>query len=109
MAAKTTAPAPYIPPEEDPKSPFEGLYHLLRRCIHGHSTLQEDVCHYQDVFGHSCEEDLEKAAESEYKEVFFRLYDEAYGTVQMISFYSKHSKYCRELRERVDDLEAESK
>lgn len=106
MATKTTTvPARPIPSEEDPKSPYEGLYHLLRRCIHGHDTDIDSICHYQDVFGHSCEEDLEKAAEGEYKEVFYRLYDEAYGTVQMINFYSKHSAYVRHLHEQIDDLE----
>ena len=104
---KSIAPARPIPAEEDPKSPYEGLYHLLRRCVHGHDTDIDSVCHYQDVFGHSCEEDLEKAAEGEYKEVFYRLYDEAYGTVQMINFYSKHSAYVRNLRERVEDLECD--
>ena len=102
---KNTAPAKPIPAEEDPNSPYEGLYHLLRRCIHGHDTDIDSVCHYQDVFGHSCEEDLEKAADSEYKEVFWRLYDCAYGTVQLINFYGKHSPYCRHLLEQIDDLE----
>ena len=104
---KATAPK-YIPQEEDPNSPYEGLYHLLRRCIHGHDTTTEAICHYQDVFGHSCYEDLEKASESEYKETFWRLYDEAYGTVAMITFYGQHSRYCRDLRERIEDLEAET-
>ncbi len=106
-ATKATAPQ-YIPQEEDPNSPYEGLFHLLRRCIHGHDTTIEAICHYQDVFGHSCIEDLEKASESEYKETFWRLYDEAYGTVAMITFYGQHSRYCRDLRERLEDLEAET-
>lgn len=103
MATKNTT-APYIPQEEDPNSPYEGLFHLLRRCIHGHKTDIDSVCHYQDVFGHSCEEDHEKAAEGEYREVFYRLYEEAYGVVATINFDRKHSVYYRNLREQVDDL-----
>lgn len=104
-ATKATAPQ-YIPQEEDPNSPYEGLFHLLRRCIHGHDTTTEAICHYQDVLGHSCEEEHEKAAESGYRETFYRLYEEAYGVVATINFDRKHSRYARELRERVDDLEA---
>lgn len=104
---KSIKTAPYIPPEEDPKSPFEGLFHLLRRCVHGHDTDIESICHYQDVFGHSCEEDHEKAAEGEYKETFYRLYQEAYGTIAVINFDRKHSVYCRNLRDQIEALESD--
>lgn len=102
---KNNVPAKPIPAEEDPNSPFESVWHLLRRCTRGHDTDIESVCHYQDVFGHSCIEDLEKAAEGDYKETFYRLYDCAYGTVQMISFYANHSAWSRKLNDTIDDLQ----
>jgi len=105
--SKNTASTPCIPPEEDPNSPFEGLFHLLRRCVHSYDTDIESICHYQDVFGHSCEEDHEKAAEGEYKEVFYRLYEKAYGAVEMVKFDRKHSVYYRNLRDRIEALECD--
>ncbi len=97
-----------IPSEEDPKSPNEGLLHLLRRCVHGHETTTEAICHYQDVFGHSSEEEHEKAAEGEYREVFYRLYCEAFGIVETIKFDRKHSVYVRNLRDQIEALECDN-
>lgn len=94
-------------PEEDPTSPHEGLFHLLHRCVHGHDTDIESICHYQDVFGHSCEEDHEKAANSEYRDTFYRLYDEAYGVMATINFDRKHGAYARNLREKIECLECD--
>ena len=103
----TTKNIKIVPPEEDPNSPFEDLYHLLRRCIHGHDTNIEAICHYQDVFGHSSEEDHEKAANGEYKETFYRLYEEAYGVVATINFDRKHSVYARNLHDQIEALESD--
>lgn len=107
MATKSTEAVKNVPQNEDPNSPFEGVFHLLRRCVHGHDTDLEAVCHYQDVFGHSCEEELEAAANGELKDVFYRLYDCAYGTVQMVNFDRRHSNYCKNLRDEIAALESD--
>lgn len=71
----------------------------------GLDVSEQAVCDYQDMIGHSCEEDLEELANGEYKEAFYRVYGVAYGVVEAIRFHCKHGKKIIELFDRIADLE----
>ena len=64
------------------------------------------VIDYQDMIGHSSEEQLEALANGMYKEAFYRVYGAAAGTVEAIRFHCKHGQKIKALFERIDELEA---
>lgn len=65
----------------------------------------EAICEYQDMIGHSCEEDLAELANGPYKEAFYKVYGYAYGTVEAIRFHCKHGEKIRELFDAIADWE----
>lgn len=86
---------------------YKDLLETLRniQATGGMDVSNEAVCDYQDMIGHSCEEDLEELANGNYKEAFYRVYGVAYGTVEAIRFHCKHGKKIIELFDRIADLE----
>ena len=56
------------------------------------ATDEASVCEYQDMIGHSSEEELEELANGVYKHTFYRVYGLAYGTVEAIVFFTKHGE-----------------
>ena len=75
---------------------------------HVMNCTEEAIIEYQDMIGHSSEEELEDLANTDvYKETFYKVYGEAYGTVEAIRFYLKHSNKIKDLLEEKADLEAD--
>ncbi len=88
----------------DPKSPFEDLFHLLKRSVNGYMIDEESICHYQDVFGHSSIEQLEEAANGPLRETFWNLYFRAYGAAQAIYFHGQHGVTIQKCKDEIDCL-----
>lgn len=90
---------------------YEDLVKLLQhvQATHGFDTDEKTVCDYQDMIGHSSEEQLTELANGAYKESFYRIYGCAYGTIEAIKFFTKHGeKILAMLSENADlkcDLE----
>lgn len=58
-------------------------------------TDNEAILEYQDIIGHSSEDENEKVSNGVLAEIFYRVYGEAYGTVAAIKYYLSHSdKLC---------------
>lgn len=73
---------------------YEDLVKLLKhvQATHGFDTDEKTVCEYQDMIGHSSDEQLTELANGAYKESFYRIYGCAYGTIEAIKFFGKHSE-----------------
>ncbi len=67
---------------------------------------EASIVEYQDMIGHSTEEDLKELSNGMYKEAFYRVYGAAAGVVEAIRFYHKHGQKMIDMRGRIDDLEA---
>lgn len=75
---------------------YEDLVNLIQKvqATPGHilDTSEAAICEMQDMIGHSTEEDLRDLANNDNtKYQFFRIYGYAYGTVEAIRFFTKHS------------------
>ena len=66
----------------------------------------EAAIQYQDLIGHSNLQELGQLANGDYKEMFFNIYQVAYGTIEAIKFWAKHSNYCIDLRYEKDEATA---
>lgn len=79
---------------------------IVRRPGHGMETDMETVCLYQDAIGHSCEEELtEISNDRSINETFYRIYGVAYGTVEAIKFYMRHSDNVTRIIEEKEEAE----
>ena len=86
---------------------YEDLVTLLKKvqATHGIDTDEKSVCEYQDMIGHSSQEQLKELANGVYKETFYRVYGFAYGTVEAIRFFTKNSDRIEAiLRERNEAI-----
>lgn len=70
------------------------------------ATDVESVCMYQDIIGHSTIEENADASNGENKELFYRIYGIAYGTVAAIKFHCQYSNKICELIDTKNDFEA---
>lgn len=60
-------------------------------------TTTENICYMQDCIGHSSVEEVRKAANSDSKELFYRVYGIAYGTVESIKYYRRNDEKILDL------------
>lgn len=88
---------------------YNDLVELLKRvqATGGLDCDIDSVCEYQDMIGHSSEEQLADLANGKYSRVFYRVYCEAYNVHQTIEFYCKHGKFFRKLQENLADAKAD--
>ena len=89
---------------------FEDLKETIKtiQASHVMDCTQPATIRYQDMIGHSSFEQLEELANTDvYRETFYRVYGTAYGTVEAIKFYMKHSDKVKAILEEKADLEAE--
>lgn len=70
-------------------------------------TDMEYICYMQDCIGHSTIAENIEASNGTQKELFYRIYGIAYGTVEAIKFYCLNSEKVNEMRTRLADQEAD--
>ena len=87
-------------------SGYNDLVTLLKRvkATRGLDTDMESVCNYQDMIGHSTDEELSELANGEYKSEFYWVYSTAYRIEDTLNFYMHHSDKIFELCVQCDDL-----
>ena len=85
---------------------YNDLVALLKRvkATRGLDTDMESVCNYQDMIGHSTDEELSELANGEYKHEFYWVYSTAYRIEDTLNFYVNHSDKIFALRVQCDDL-----
>jgi len=90
------------------KPRYESLEELLRevKATGGLDTDIDFIVHVQDLIGHSSLEDLDRLSH-EYKETFYRVYDEAEGIQATIKFFAEYSNFSVKLREELAEAEAD--
>lgn len=90
---------------------YNDLVTLINRtaATGGLDVTDAAICDYQDMIGHSSEEQLAELANGKQNETFYRIYGVAYGTIAAIKFYCKHSNKLAEIIEEHDEarLDAE--
>jgi predicted transcriptional regulator len=71
----------------------EDLVALLKKVqtTGGLDCDQASVCDYQDMIGHSTQEQLKDLSNDVYIRAFYRVYGLAYGTTEAIKFYMQNS------------------
>lgn len=67
---------------------------------------EQAILDYQDMIGHSTEEQLDELSKGTYKEAFYRVYGAAAGVIEAIRYYRRHSPAILEDQERIADLES---
>lgn len=84
---------------------YEDLVKLVKRvqATGGMDTDEASVCDYQDMIGHSSDEQLRELANGEMKHAFYRIYGCAYGTISAIQFFTKHSNKLDEIIHERDE------
>lgn len=90
------------------KPKYENLEELLKevQATRALDTKIEFITHVQDLIGHSNYEELERLSH-EYKETFYRVYDEAEGIEATIRFFAAYSNFSQRLNEELADAEAD--
>ena len=85
---------------------YEDLVTLLRKvqATGGMDCDQESVCEYQDMIGHSTEDQLAELSNGSYKRAFYRVYGEAYGVIEAIQFYCNHGEKITKIIRQNDEL-----
>ena len=74
----------------------------------GMDCSPEAICDYQDMIGHSSIEQLAELANSDIlKEAFYKVYGEAYGTVEAIKFFCKNGQKIQDILATNADQTAE--
>ena len=68
---------------------------------------EQAVCDYQDMIGHSSEEELEELANGAFIETFYKVYGQAYGTAEAIKFYCRHSEKIRNIQTDLSETECD--
>ena len=88
---------------------YEDLVKLLKKtqATNGLDTDNASVCDYQDMIGHSSDEQLTELSNGEYKRAFYWIYGVAYGTISAIEFYCKHSEKITAILEERDNLKCD--
>lgn len=90
------------------KAKYNNLEELLKevQATRGIDTSIEFITHVQDLIGHSTSEELHDLSR-QYKETFYRVYDEAEGIEATIRFYKFHSAWTEDLQTRLAEAEAD--
>ena len=90
------------------KPKYETLEELLKevQATRGLDTSIEFITHVQDLIGHSNYEELERLSH-EYKETFYRVYDEAEGIEATMRFFAEYSRFSINLKEQLAEAEAD--
>lgn len=72
---------------------YEELVKLLNKvqATGGLDVDEKSICEYQDMIGHSTQDQLRELANGNLKESFYRVYGHSYGTVEAIRFFTKNS------------------
>lgn len=86
---------------------YKDLLELVKKvqATGGMDTDEKSVCDYQDMIGHSTDEQLRELANGDYKHAFYRIYGCAYGTIGAIQFFTQHSdKLDQILRDRDEAI-----
>lgn len=87
----------------------EELVKLLNKvqATGGLDVDEKSICDYQDMIGHSTQEQLRKLANGNLKESFYRVYGHSYGTVEAIRFFTQNSNKMYDLLSERDGLKAD--
>ena len=90
------------------KPKYENLEELLKevQATRGLDTNIEFITHVQDLIGHSTIDELHDLS-WQYKETFYRVYDEAEGVEATMRFFAEHSRFSLNLQEQLADAEAD--
>lgn len=90
------------------KEKYNNLEELLKevQATRGLDTNIEFITHVQDLIGHSTIDELHDLS-WQYKEIFYRVYDEAEGIEATMRFFADHSKFSLNLQEQLADAEAD--
>ena len=88
---------------------YEELVKLLNRvqATGGLDVDEKSICEYQDMIGHSTQEQLRELANGNLKESFYRVYGHSYGTVEAIRFFTQNSNKMYDLLLERDGLKAD--
>lgn len=62
------------------------------------------VCEYQDMIGHSTDDELRELSNGSCREAFYRVYGLSYGTTAAITFYLNHSQKIYDWQIEKEDL-----
>jgi chromosome segregation ATPase len=90
------------------KQKYESLEELLKevQATRGLNTNIEFITHVQDLIGHSTEDQLYELSK-QYKETFYRVYDEAEGIESTLRFFASYSKFSENLQTQLAEAEAD--
>lgn len=90
------------------KEKYNNLEELLKevQATRGLDTNIEFITHVQDLIGHSTIDELHDLSR-QYKETFYRVYDEAEGVEATMRFFAEHSRFSTNLQEQLADAEAD--
>jgi chromosome segregation ATPase len=90
------------------KQKYETLTELLKevKATRSLDTNIDFIVHVQDLIGHSTENDLYELSK-EYKETFYRVYDEAEGIEASLRFFASYSNFSEKLQNDLADAEAD--
>jgi chromosome segregation ATPase len=90
------------------KPKYESLEELLKevQATRGLDTNIEFITHVQDLIGHSTEDQLYELSK-QYKETFYRVYDEAEGIESTLRFFASYSKFSENLQTQLAEAEAD--
>lgn len=90
------------------KPKYDNLEELLKevQATRGLDTSIEFITHVQDLIGHSTIDELHDLS-WQYKETFYRVYDEAEGVEATMRFFAEHSRFSLNLQEQLADAEAD--
>lgn len=90
------------------KPKYESLEELLKevQATRGLDTSIEFITHVQDLIGHSTEDQLYELSK-QYKETFYRVYDEAEGIESTLRFFASYSKFSENLQTQLAEAEAD--
>ena len=88
---------------------YEELVKLLNKvqATGGLDVDEKSICDYQDMIGHSTQDQLRELANGNLKESFYRVYGHSYGTVEAIRFFTQNSNKMYDLLLERDGLKAD--
>lgn len=90
------------------KKEYKNLEELLKevKATRILDTNIDFIVHVQDLIGHSTVEELHNMSR-DYKETFYRVYDEAEGIEATMRFFAENSKFSENLQEQLAEAEAD--
>ena len=71
-------------------------------------TDNDAILEYQDIIGHSSEQENEEVSNGVLAEIFYRVFGEAYGTVAAIKYYMTHSDRVYDMQYNLGEAEAKA-